>query len=70
VKQALEGARGSFVVEPSLTGVQAADRQIAEEIIKSALAQSMQVAMLIASALALAGAAVGGLVPRSIEQPR
>jgi len=70
VKQALEHARGSFVVEPSLTGIQAADRKIAEEIIKDALAQSMQVAMLIAAALALAGAAVGGLIPRSIEQPR
>jgi EmrB/QacA subfamily drug resistance transporter len=70
VKQALARARDTFVVEPSLTGIQAADRQIAEEIIKGALAQSMQVAMLIAAALALAGAAVGGLIPRSIEQPR
>ena len=70
VKQALSRARDSFVVEPSLAGLQAADRQIAEEIIKSALAESMQVAMFIAAALALAGAAVGGLIPRSIEQPK
>jgi hypothetical protein len=70
VKQALQRARDTFVVEPSLAGVQAADRQIAEPIIKGALAESMQVATFIAAALALAGAAVGGLIPRSIKQPK
>ena len=69
VKQALERARDTFVIEPSLSGVQGADRHIAEAIIKGALAEGMQVAMFIAAALALAGAAVGGLIPRSTDRP-
>ncbi len=69
VKQALERARDTFVIEPSLSGVQGTDRQVAEAIIKGALAEGIQVVMFIAAALALAGAAVGGLIPRSIDRP-
>jgi hypothetical protein len=69
VKQALERARDTFVIEPSLSGIQATDRDVAEAIIKGALAEGIQVAMFIAAALALAGAAVGGLIPRSTDRP-
>src|SRR5262245_19667632 len=68
VKQALESARGTFVIEPSLSGIQGNDREIAETIIRMALAEGIQVAMLIAASLALAGAAAGALIPRSIGQ--
>jgi len=68
VKQALESARGTFVIEPSLSGIQGKDREIAETIIRMALAEGIQVAMLIAASLALAGAAAGALIPRSIGQ--
>jgi MFS family permease len=69
VKQALESARGTFVIEPSLSGIQGNDREIAETIIRIALAEGIQVAMLIAALLALAAAAAGALIPRSIGQP-
>jgi len=69
VKQALERARDTFVVEPSLSGIQGTDRHVAEAIIKGALAEGIQVVMFIAAALALAGAAVGGLIPRSTDRP-
>ena len=42
---------------------------MAEAIIKGALAEGIQVVMFIAAALALAGAAVGGLIPRSTDRP-
>jgi hypothetical protein len=69
VKQALERARDSFVIEPSLSGIQGADRHVAEAIIKEALAGGIQIVMLIAGALALAGAAVGGLIRPSVDRP-
>jgi hypothetical protein len=57
------------VIEPSLSGIQGNDREIAETIIRIALAEGIQVAMLIAALLALAAAAAGALIPRSIGQP-
>jgi EmrB/QacA subfamily drug resistance transporter len=69
VKQALERARDTFVIEHSLSSVQGTDRDVAEAIIKGALAEGIEVVMFIAAALALAGAAVGGLIPRSIDRP-
>ena len=68
VKQALERARDTFVIEPALSGIQGTDRHVAEAIIKGALAEGIQVVMFIAAALALAGAAVGGLIPRSTDR--
>jgi MFS family permease len=70
VRQALERARDSFVIEPSLSGIQGTDRHVAEAIIKGALAEGIQVVMFVASGLALASAAVGSLISRSIDRPR
>ena len=67
VRQAIESARGTFVVEPALSSIQGSDRQIAETIIKGSLAEGIEAVMFIAAALALAGAAAGALIPRSIE---
>jgi EmrB/QacA subfamily drug resistance transporter len=69
VKQALERARDTFVIEPSLSGIQGTDRHVAEAIIKEALAGGIQIVMLIAAALALAGAVVGGLIRPSVDRP-
>jgi hypothetical protein len=48
-----------------LSTVQGSDRQIAETILKSALAESIQVMMLVCAMLALAGAGAGMLLPAS-----
>jgi EmrB/QacA subfamily drug resistance transporter len=70
VRQGIEIARGTFVVEPALSGIQGSDRQVAETIIKGSLAEGIQFVMLIAAGLALAGAAAGALIPRSGEHRR
>lgn len=56
VKRAVEGARGKFVIEPALAAVQGDDCQVTESIVRDALAESIRLAMLLAAALALAGA--------------
>src|SRR5262249_8734439 len=68
VRQAIEMARGAFVVEPALSAIQGADRQVAGTIVKGALAEGIQFVMVIAAGLALAGAAAGALIPRSSER--
>jgi len=67
VQQAIRAAHGSFVIEPALSNIQGADRRAAETIIKGSLAQSIRSVMLIAAVLAISAAAVGTLLPRSIE---
>jgi hypothetical protein len=48
--------RGKFVIEPALAAVQGDDRRVTESIVRNALAESIRLAMLLAAALALAGA--------------
>jgi hypothetical protein len=67
VQQAIQAARGSFVIEPALSKIQGADRVTAETIIKESLAEGIRSVMLIAAVLALSAAAVGTLLSRSVE---
>ena len=61
----MENAHGKFVTPPIAAGVAAADRQIAETVIKTSLAQSIRVAMLVAALLALGAALCAALtIPR------
>ena len=62
VKRAVEGARGKFVIEPALAAVQGDDRRVTESIVRDALAESIRLAMLLAAALALAGAVCAALM--------
>jgi len=64
-ERAIQAARGKFVVEPALAGVQGEDRQTAEAIIRQSLATSVRVAMALAAGLALAGAATAAFTIRS-----
>jgi len=63
VVRAVQSAHGQFVAAPALATVQGNDRLIAEKIIKESLASSIRLVMLVAAALALAGAASGALLP-------
>jgi MFS family permease len=65
VQQAVQIAQRQFVTAPALSTVQGNDRQIAETILKGALAESIQVMMLVCAILALAGAGTGMLLPAS-----
>jgi len=67
VRQAVQAAHGSFVIEPALSNARGADRLAAEVIIKGSLAEGIRYVMLIAAVLALSAAAAGTLLPRSIE---
>jgi MFS family permease len=58
VRQAIESARGKFVIDPSLTSPLGTDRPIAEAIVKESLAMGIRMTMLLAAALALASAVV------------
>jgi EmrB/QacA subfamily drug resistance transporter len=65
VRRAVESARSQFVLEPALAAVRADDRPVAERIVRSSLADSIRVVMLLAAALALAGAACSAVAIRS-----
>lgn len=65
VRQALQIARGQFVTTPALSAIEGNNRQLAERVVKGALAGSIQVMMLICAMLALAGAASATLLPPS-----
>jgi EmrB/QacA subfamily drug resistance transporter len=68
VAQAIEGARGKFVSDARMT-VQGEERRLAEAAVKSSLAESIRLIMLLAAALALAGAACAAVMirPQSVE---
>ena len=65
VQQAVQIGERQFVTAPALSTVQGNDRQITETILKGALAESIQVMMLVCAILALAGAGTGMLLPAS-----
>ncbi len=71
VVQAVQSAHGQFVVAPALSTVYGHDRLVAEKIVKETLASSIRLVILVAAALALAGAASGALLPgEPAEQPK
>ncbi len=63
VRQAIERAKGQFVVAPALSTVQGDDRRVAEIVIKRSLAKTIRFTMLACALLALAGAACVALLP-------
>jgi EmrB/QacA subfamily drug resistance transporter len=65
VQRAVQIARRQFVTTPALSTVQGNDRLVAETIVKGALAESIQIMMLVCATLALAGAGTGMLLPAS-----
>src|SRR5262249_30798615 len=67
VRQAIESARGKFVIDPSLTAPLGSDRAIAEAVVKESLAEGIRIAMLLAAALALASAAAAAFTVRPSE---
>jgi EmrB/QacA subfamily drug resistance transporter len=70
VKQAVEGARGKFVAEPALARLQGEDRQIADTIVRAALAHSIALVMWLAAALALLGALCAAIaIPSGVGRP-
>jgi EmrB/QacA subfamily drug resistance transporter len=65
-RQAVEAARGQFIV-PQVTRASAgAEQTAAQAIIKTSLADSIEKVMMLAALLALAAAASGAMVPRTV----
>jgi EmrB/QacA subfamily drug resistance transporter len=56
LEAALEASRGKFVAEPTLERLQGDDRQTADTIVRTSLADSVALVMWLAAALALMGA--------------
>jgi MFS family permease len=69
-RQAIESARGNFVIDASLTTALSADRPIVEAAVKASLADGIRIAMLLAVALALASAACAEFTIRPSEGQR
>jgi MFS family permease len=67
VRQAIESARGKFVIDPSLLTALATDRAVAEGVVKESLATGIRMTMLLAAALALASAVVAAFTVRPSE---
>jgi EmrB/QacA subfamily drug resistance transporter len=65
VQRAVQIGQRQFVTAPALSTVQGNDRKTTETILKGALAESIQVMMLVCAILALAGAGTGMLLPAS-----
>lgn len=68
VTQAIQLAKGQFVVAPALSTVQGDDRRAAEIIIKGSLAESIRYTMLGYALLAFVGAVCGAVLPGSREE--
>lgn len=69
-RQAIEGARGTFVIDASLTNSLGADRPIVEAALKASLADGIRISMLLAAVLALASAACAEFTIRPNEGRR
>jgi hypothetical protein len=67
VRQTIERAHGRFVIEPSMTTSSGEDRSMAEAIVKESLADAIHLAMVLATALALAGAAFAAFTVRKTD---
>jgi MFS family permease len=68
IRAALERARGHFVSTAALADLAGENRRIAEFILRQALAQAIQVAMLLAAGLALAAAAIAATTIRADDE--
>jgi EmrB/QacA subfamily drug resistance transporter len=62
LRAALQRAKGSFVIEPSVSALTGADRQMAEQVIRAALAEGIRTIMLAGAGLALTGAACAAVM--------
>ncbi len=69
VRQAIGRAHGSFVIDSSLNAGPGEDQSMAEAIVKESLADAIDFAMLLAAALALAGAVCAALTIRRADGP-
>jgi MFS-type transporter involved in bile tolerance (Atg22 family) len=70
VRQTIERSHGNFVIEPTLTSEMGEDQAIAEAIVKDSLAKGIRIAMLLAAAVALAGALCAALTIRTSKVRR
>jgi EmrB/QacA subfamily drug resistance transporter len=67
---AVQASRGKFVAEPALARLQSEDRQVADNIVRASLANSIARVMWLAAALALAGAFCAAItIPSGLGQP-
>ena len=66
-RQTIAQAHGKFVIETSLTSGLGEDRPVVEAIVKQSLAQAIHLVMLLAAALALAGAACAAFTIRATD---
>jgi hypothetical protein len=69
-RQAIESARGKFVIDASLTTSLGVDGPIVEAAVKASLADGIRISMLLAAALALASAACAEFTIRPNEGRR
>jgi predicted MFS family arabinose efflux permease len=70
VTAAVQASRGKFVAEPALARLQGEDRQVADNIVRASLANSIARVMWLAAALALAGAFCAAItIPSGLGQP-
>ena len=68
ISRAIEAARGQFVIEPALTGLQGEDRAQAAAVLRSSLADGIQAAMALAAALSLtAGLCAALTIPARVK---
>jgi hypothetical protein len=68
VSQAIEAARGQFVIEPALAGLQGEERARAATILRSSLADGISAAMVLAAALSLAAGLCAALtIPARVK---
>jgi MFS family permease len=70
VRQAIESARVTFVIDRSLLTPLGADRQLAEAVVRESLAEGIGIAMLLAAALALASAVAAAFAVRPRQGPQ
>jgi EmrB/QacA subfamily drug resistance transporter len=70
VRRTVENAHGKFSSEPAPGAKDDADRKVSAAIIRDSLAESVRLAMLMAAALALGGAAVAAVAIRPGKEPR
>jgi EmrB/QacA subfamily drug resistance transporter len=70
VAAAVQAAHGKFVAEPALAGLQGEDRQVADIIVRAALADSIALVMWLAATLALLGALCAAItIPSDAGRP-
>jgi len=69
-RQAIEAARGQFIISQAASRAVSADQARAQAVIKTSLGDSIQKIMMLAALLALGAAASGAMVPRTVRPQR